>query len=271
MIPWRFPHQFHERAAVESFLKFAEVLARHAALVACISTATRADFMEFAHTLGCTGGNSEVMFLGVDPPGKMVRPAGLPDDMLSRGFALSVSTLQVRKNHQLLYQLWRRFAEEGRTNIPRLVLVGSRGWLSDDLLFQMTNDPLVHDSILILNSIGDAGLNWLYHHCQFTLYPSLYEGWGLPIVESLQHGKACLASNTSSMPEAGQGLAIHLDPLDFFAWRDTILKWTEDPAEVRRIESRIASGFRRRDCSDFTQQFLDRVIRPAEDRGRQAA
>ncbi len=260
MIPWRFPHQFHDPAPVESFLKFAEILARHAELVACISRATQVDFLEFAQGLGCADVNSEVMILGTDPPGEMARPDGLPDDFTARGYVLSVSTIQVRKNHQLLYHLWRRFAEEGRTDVPRLVLVGSRGWLSDDLLYQIKNDPLVRDSILVLNHVGDAGLNWLYRHCRFTLYPSFYEGWGLPIVESLQHGKACIASRTSSMPEAGQGLALLIDPLDFEAWHCEILNWIENPAALRFVEEAIRCRFRPRTWTDFTQQLIGRVL-----------
>ncbi len=157
---------------------------------------------------------------------------------------------------QLLYQLWRRFAEEGMKDIPKLVLAGARGWLTQDLLHQIEHDPLVKESIVILHGVDDRQLNWLYSNCLFTLYPSLYEGWGLPIVESLQHGKPCIASTTSSMPEAGQGLAKHCDPYDFKAWYETILHWHRDRHALAHQAQRIAYEFKSRSWDDFRSDFF---------------
>ncbi len=260
MIPWRFPHQFKSKQTVSSFLRFAELAARRASLVLSISRTTSEDFAEFAASVGADPGRIEVIHLGADSPAPQARqPAGMPEDLLSRGYVLSVGTIQVRKNHQLLYQLWRRFAEEGRDRIPRLVLAGSPGWLTDDLLIQIRKDPRVRDSIIVLNSVDDAELSWLYGHSKFTLYPSFYEGWGLPIVESFQHGRPCLASNTSSMPEAGQGLATHLDPLDFMTWRLEILRRFEDPSVPASESEWIRDRFRPRSWQDFSNDFADRV------------
>ena len=57
--------------------------------------------------------------------------------------------------------------------------MGAPGWLTDDLRHQIENDPAVQQSILLLERADDSQLNWLYRNCRFTLYPSLYEGWGL--------------------------------------------------------------------------------------------
>jgi glycosyltransferase involved in cell wall biosynthesis len=260
MIPWRFPHQYQSEQAVFRFLRLAELAARRASLVLSISRTTSEDFVEFASSVGVKPGRMEVIHLGANAPAPQARPpAGMPEDLLSRGYVLSVSTIQVRKNHQLLYQLWRRFAEEGRDSIPRLVLVGSHGWLTDDLLIQIRTDPKVRDSIIVLNSVDDMELSWLYGHAKFTLYPSLYEGWGLPIVESLQHSTPCLASNTSSMPEASQGLATHLDPLDFMTWRQEIIRRFEDPSVLVLETEWIRARFRPRSWQDFSNDFADRV------------
>jgi glycosyltransferase involved in cell wall biosynthesis len=62
--------------------------------------------------------------------------------------------------------------------------------------------------------LSDAELDVAYHHCQFTLFPSLAEGWGLPVAESLAHGKFCLASNRTSIPEVGGDLIDYFDPSD---------------------------------------------------------
>ncbi|MFZ0942393.1 MAG: glycosyltransferase family 1 protein [Syntrophobacteraceae bacterium] len=260
MIPWRFPHQYESERSVSRFLRLAELAARRASLVLSISRTTSEDFAEFASEVGVKPGRMEIIHLGASSPAPQARqPAGMPEDLLSSGYVLSVGTIQVRKNHQLLYQLWRRFAEEGRDRIPRLVLAGSHGWLTDDLLIQIRTDLKVRESIIVLNSVDDAELSWLYGHAKFTLYPSFYEGWGLPIVESFQHSKPCLASNTSSMPEASQGLATHLDPLDFMTWRQEIIRRFEDPSVPVSESEWIRSHFRPRSWQDFSNDFAGRV------------
>ncbi len=259
MIPWKFPHHFHDPVPVQRFLQFAEVLVKHATFVACISKATRDDFICFANQTDRYRDNAEVILLGADPPRCGRRPDNLPDDLLERGFVLSVSTIQIRKNFQLLYHVWRRFAEEGHRDLPRLLIVGAPGWLTGDLLDQLELDPLIGDHLLVRHDVDDAGLSWLYENCVATAYPSLYEGWGLPIVESLQHGKACLASNTSSMPEAGHGLAIHLDPYDFKAWHDTLFHWITDRGVVGNLEASIAESFKPRSWQTFGREFVGRV------------
>ncbi len=126
-----------------------------------------------------------------------------------------------------------------------------------------------------MNHVSDAELNWLYDHCKFTLYPSLYEGWGLPIVESFNHGKACIASNTSSMPEAGQGLAVHLDPMDFSAWYQQVLQFVDQPQRLADVESRIREHYQPRSWDEFNQEFfsyLDEVtFRLSSSASRRAA
>ncbi len=76
----------------------------------------------------------------------------------------------------------------------------------------MTTDPHTRDQFVILEDTTDEELTWLYQHCAFTVYPSFYEGWGLPIAESLAHGIPCLSSNTSSMPEIAADLMSFFDP-----------------------------------------------------------
>ena len=100
-------------------------------------------------------------------------------------------------------------------------------------------DPLTRPFIRILDDAGDDELAWLYAHCCWTLYPSFYEGWGLPLSESLMHGKLCLASNAASLPEAGQGLARHLDPHDIDAWHREIVTLLAAPEQLAAIEARI--------------------------------
>jgi glycosyltransferase involved in cell wall biosynthesis len=121
--------------------------------------------------------------------------------------------VESRKNHLLLYQVWERARESG-VMLPDLVIVGRMGWAAADAVYAMKNDPTVRASIHLLNEVSDAQLEWLYANCLLTIYPSLYEGWGLPIAESLARGKVCLASSSSAMPEVAGDLVDYFSPYD---------------------------------------------------------
>jgi glycosyltransferase involved in cell wall biosynthesis len=263
LIPVLYPHQFADKMAVQSFHDFLDVVVRDGALSLSISQSTHRDLLRFASERSLPTPQADVLYLGADVPTlHPSRPGVLPAGFEDRPFVLNVGTIQVRKNHHLLYQVWRRFAEEARDTdrkIPRLVIAGSRGWLTGDLLTQIENDPLVRDHIVILDSVNDDELCWLYRNCSFTVYPAIYEGWGLPIVESLSYGKPCIASNTSSMPEAGQGLALHLDPFDFRGWCDAISRWSDDPALLDQASLQIDEQYRHRSWDEFSHEFADRM------------
>ncbi len=244
LVPVRFPH-FYRKQAVDRFERFLEIVSREASLVLCISEATRADFADYARSRDWPMPEARVVPLGHDlAPPSASRPGGLPPDVEPGRYVLYVGTIQVRKNHQLLYSIWRRLAEERGGAIPWLVFAGSPGFLVDDLVHLIRSDPLTADRIAILSGAGDAELSWLYRNCLFTVYPSLYEGWGLPISESLALGKACLASTTTSMPEAGQGLAIHIDPLDGMTWYREIEALIDHPERLAQLEAAIRARYR---------------------------
>jgi glycosyltransferase involved in cell wall biosynthesis len=126
-------------------------------------------------------------------------------------YLVCVGTFEVRKNHALLYYTY-KLAHEKNIELPPIVIVGRRAWLSDDLYEVMTHDPQTKAKFIFLHDATDEELAWLYQHCQFSVYPSFYEGWGLPIGESLAYGVPCLASKTSSMPEVGGDLVTYFSP-----------------------------------------------------------
>ena len=139
-------------------------------------------------------------------------------------------------------------------------MVGRRGWRVDDLLDEMSKNPDVRDFIHHFENISDEELEWLYGNCLFTVFPSFYEGFGLPVLESLAHGKCCISSNTSSLPEAGQGLTQLLDPLDFAAWYTAIKALVFDEAMRRDNEARIRACFTTSSWKE-TSEAMYRTIR----------
>jgi glycosyltransferase involved in cell wall biosynthesis len=270
MIPFVHPQFFESTAFIERFGAYVDFLARDADLVLAISNSTRSDFIEAAPRTDPA--RVAVIRLGADPipAGEQIRPAALAA-LGERPFVLSVSTIQSRKNFDLLYRLWQKAAVNGQVGMPHLVIVGREGFGAADLLHSMRNDPWIAKTVTILNTASDAELAWLYEHCAFTLYPSWYEGWGLPLSESLAYGKTFIASDNSSLPEAGQGLGIHLDPYDLKAWGREIVRLAQDVEARRAMEQRISAERRLPSWADCARAIADEIGRLSPQGDRQPA
>jgi glycosyltransferase involved in cell wall biosynthesis len=245
VIPLTHPQFFQSGEFVTRYRTYVDFLLHDADLLIAHSNAVSGSLQMEAERSGLPVPKIAIVPLGSDIATKITprQPATEPP-LHPGGFVIAVSTVQSRKNFDLLWRVWHRFAEEGRRGLPRLVIVGAPGFGGAELLNQIGNDLLVKDRIIVLHDAHDAELDWLYRNCRFTLYPSFAEGWGLPVSESLAYGKPCLASNTTSLPEAGAGFAVHLDPLDLEAWHDTILAWSTDQQAIDAMARDIRTNYR---------------------------
>lgn len=159
---------------------------------------------------------------------------------LPERFALYVSTLEPRKNHRLLVDVWQRLIERhGADAVPTLLLVGQVRWGSRPLLDMLAASRFLGGKIVLMSDVGDAKLEQAYRRCLLTLFPSSNEGWGLPVAESLAHGKPCVAARATSVPEVGGDLVDYFDPADTSDAFDAIERALFEPgyldARARRI------------------------------------
>jgi glycosyltransferase involved in cell wall biosynthesis len=160
-------------------------------------------------------------------------------------YVLCVGTIEPRKNHALLLRLWRRLLDNRAPDaVPMLVLAGSLGWLIADLMQQLCNGDTLASRVVLIEDPTDAELRRLYAGCLFTVYPSFYEGWGLPVSESLAFGRACLVSNATSLPEAGGTLARYFDPENGEEAYQLICGALDNAVDLASWEARIAQEFR---------------------------
>jgi glycosyltransferase involved in cell wall biosynthesis len=125
-----------------------------------------------------------------------------------------------------------------------------------DLMRDLRRDPRVAGTLAVFTDADDATLATLYRNAAFCLYPSCYEGYGLPVVEALRHGKAVLASNGGAVPEVVDGFSPCLDPTDDEAWRRMLQTWIEDPAARAVYEARIRTSFHHRDWDESARAFF---------------
>lgn len=155
-------------------------------------------------------------------------------------FILCVSAIDIRKNHILLYNLWERMIATYGEKTPNLICIGSKGWNIDHFLGLLDKNEKLKKYFHVLNGINDASLEWLYRNCLFTVYPSLYEGWGLPVAESLNYGKVCVAAKAGSVPEIAPDYTDLLDPLDFASWYNTVTSYAFIPHLLEARQKAIA-------------------------------
>jgi glycosyltransferase involved in cell wall biosynthesis len=189
---------------------------------------------------------------GLDPAGD--RPALRRLGLADRPFMLFVGTVEPRKNLGLLLDavaaLRRRLGER----VPDLAVVGGGGWKSAAVRARLRDMPGVH----WFRAATDADLAVLYRRARFTVAPSLSEGWGLPVQESLAHGVPCIASTGGAMPEAAHGLAELFDPTDGAALEGAMERWILDEATLAAARARIAAFLARqpRPTWDDAASFL---------------
>lgn len=242
-------------------------MAHYAETITCISEATavavRRLYMEEQLPMPHIETNPLPAF---DPPPRLAESAVARHRFEGERFVLSVSTIEIRKNHLLLAKIWSECIREGH-EMPRLVLVGRIGWDVNELMQWAYHAPELDDRMTIRTDVSDGELAELYRDAEFTVFPSRIEGWGLPITESLSMGKVCVHSTDPAQLEASQGLMPALHPDDFLAWKATILELTGDTDRLRSLESTIAERFARRTpddyCRDFEQIITSRRMAPA--------
>lgn len=167
----------------------------------------------------------------------------LPRFVPRRPFFVCVSTLDIRKNHRLLYDAWQVLAARDPAGCPDLVCLGVPHLYVSDLMREIRQDRSVNGRIHFLHGIDDVELAWYYRHCAATIYPSRYEGWGLPVAESLGHGRLCLASNATSIPEISSDLPVFFDPLDTHGLVNLIERTLREPEWVAAHEAQIRARF----------------------------
>lgn len=126
-------------------------------------------------------------------------------------YILSVSTLEPRKNLKAVIEAFEQIKNDRKS--IKLVLVGALGWKYDELL-ERASSSLYSQDIIITGFVNDQQLVSLYKYASVFLYPSFYEGFGLPVLEAMSYGTPVVTSNTSSLPEVGGNACLYCNPND---------------------------------------------------------
>jgi glycosyltransferase involved in cell wall biosynthesis len=147
-----------------------------------------------------------------------------------RPYLLSVSTIQPRKNYTRLIQAFAKIVNYQLSIVNlQLVIAGSRGWMFDEV-FQTVERLGLNDRVLFPDYVPDDDLPALYAGAMLFVYPSLYEGFGLPVAEAMACGAPVVSSNASSLPEVAGDAALYFDPRNVDAITDALRRALTDDA-----------------------------------------
>ncbi|WP_167449056.1 glycosyltransferase family 4 protein [Mesorhizobium hawassense] len=265
IIPIQFP-DWYKPHDVKRFTDYVVLAIRLADRFILTSKRVTADVEEYAAELGSHLPELEHIPLGCDTVRKSKASASLPDGLETGRYILFVSTIEPRKNHSLLMDVWRRLVLDGTVTHSgiKLVFVGRGGWLVEGILAKLHSHPDYGKSLIHLDNVDDATLSILYRNNAFCVYPSLYEGYGLPPVEALAYGKALIASTGGAIAEVVGPYGLCLDPLDVDGWENAMRQWITSP-EVRSSWEAKAGEFIARSWEQAGRETLEAVLAPFPD------
>ncbi|WP_449471210.1 glycosyltransferase family 4 protein [Sphingobium chungangianum] len=204
-----------------------------------------------------------VAHFGSDPPDIF---GGEGHNVPSRPYFVYISTIEPRKNHLLLLNLWRRLVERLGDQAPVLVLIGRRGWENENVVDMLERAEILRGHVIEAGSVPDTEMHALVAGARAMLMPSFEEGFGIPVIEALSVGVPVICSDIVAHREVGGEAPDYLDPLDGLGWMRLIEAYAlpdspERAAQMARIKAWRAPQWR--DYFDIVMQLLDDVTASA--------
>jgi glycosyltransferase involved in cell wall biosynthesis len=257
----RFPEAFkpfHRR-----YLRWiTSISTRRAQRVIAVSESTRRDIIQFFGVHGDrvvtvpNGVTGEFSPADPDQVADFRRRRGLPDR-----FILFLGTLEPRKNLVRLIDAYADWRQTGSTSV-KLVLAGGQGWYYDQVFARVVERDLSHD-VLFPGYVPAAELPWWYRAAELFVYPSLFEGFGLPVLEAMACGTPVITSTSSSLPEVAGSAALLVDPSDTAALTVAMTQVLTDQGCAADLSARglqQAAGFSWSRTADATVRVYRDVL-----------
>lgn len=227
---------------------------RQAAAVLVISERTRQDLLD-CYPLPGLDRKVSVVPLGVSDHA----PAGpLPAD-LEPGFILAIGTVEPRKNYPRLLGAYRGLRSR-LPDVPALVIAGRPGWAYGDTLDRIQDEP----GVRYLGHVDEPTLSALYESAGALAFPSLYEGFGLPLLEAMARGLPAVVGASGALPELAGDAAVLVDPEnvdDIAAGLEKVLSDRELRERLRELSLERVKGFTWERCASLTRKALRDIAR----------
>jgi glycosyltransferase involved in cell wall biosynthesis len=229
---------------------------RHATMIMTGSDSTKQDAIEL---VGIPADRIQTVYLSVDSrfstvvTGEEIQ-AFRQKNGLTQGFLLYLGTLEPRKNITTIIEAYAQLRKVYAIK-EKLVLVGGKGWFYETI-FKKVQALGLESEVIFPGFVADAEQALWYHAAAAFVYPSLYEGFGLPVAEALACGTPVVTSNVSSLPEAGADLALSVDPCNVEAMAEALYQALTDQALREKCRLKAASVAQRFSPQKMVEQIL---------------
>jgi len=219
------PERF--RAANRAYLRlFTRLSVKRAKRIIAVSQHTKTDVMQ---VYGLPADKIDVVYSGLDSHFRRAPQREVEEFRAAHGlperFILYLGTIEPRKNLSTLIRAYAKVHPEG----IKLVCAGGRGWMYQDV-FQTVEELRLSRDVIFPGFLPEEDLSLWYSAAEVFVYPSAYEGFGLPVIEALACGVPTITTNASSLPEAAGDAALMVPPDDSDALADTLAQLLGDPA-----------------------------------------
>ncbi|MGH7045885.1 MAG: glycosyltransferase [Stellaceae bacterium] len=251
--------EFCSKERVESYRSALSSMLRIADFVLCLSEHGARNIAHFAAETHAAPAATRIIKpadrVGIEPSRTGDLSLAIAREIRNQ-YAVYVSELAAGTNHQYLFRIWKRLHGRLGDATPQLVLVGEPGWQGDELVNQIEATGNLDGKIVFLRDISTAQLAALYCSAQFTLFPSIEDGWAAPVSMSLLHGRPCVAASGGSIPEIAGDLIDYVDPFNDNDGYEKIARLVEDQ-EYRELRARnIRENFTPREWHDVAVDML---------------
>lgn len=250
-----FPDQRGEKISKRLALR-TRAACHKARRIICVSKSTQDDLVKLGKI---NRAKSTVVYPGLT---KFPPPAELSLGLKRNGYILSVGTLEPRKNLTGLFEAYALLPDDLKKKNP-LVLVGGGGWNNDEIMSRLNQIDL-KKQVILTGFRSDAQLARLYQDCAVFVYPSLYEGFGLPVIEAQSFGAPVITSNISSLPEAGGAGALYVAPQDIAQIAQKLEKLLKDDNLRRELGRKARDNAKRFSWEEAARQTL-KVLKDSDE------
>jgi glycosyltransferase involved in cell wall biosynthesis len=232
LIPLTHPHFCRDGEAEMHKLRMNNVLASAAGVIGN-SQATVHDLADFAEKQHHSMPPSVVAWLGAEdfPHDPQTKSGGKP-------YFVVVGTIEGRKNHQLLLDIWRDLVADRRQEAPLLVIIGQRGWQANEVFDQLDRPGELEGHVLELGSCDDDDLAGWIAGARALLMPSFAEGFGLPVMEALQLGTPVIVTDLPVYREIAGDRPVYLSPTDKAGWKSAVKSLARGPQSKKMPDFR---------------------------------
>ena len=224
LLPMSHPEVFTTRNADE-FRKFLDIFLRYGRAAIVNTEFVKSEVIAFLRTRGCL---DKKIFVAPMPAAPVFARSMPPDNELrAQPYFVICGTIEPRKNHLLLLDVWQELVRKDAAAAPKLVIIGNRGWKNEDVFDRLDRASFVASHVTEVAGLSSSGVRHLIANARALLMPSIAEGYGLPIVEALAAGTPVIASDIAAFREIGEGRITYCRCNDIGQWANAINSHTE--------------------------------------------